>query len=479
MMLPIGLIIERLQKALSEGNRKQVNATATILIRRNADLGSSWQTIANVLSTNGEHRLAVEAGNLALRSSQRDPKAIYQQAILLARAGAVAEARRLLIAVPDNVPSPGAYAYTRGTFALNLGDLDEARHYLLVATSSDPLSGQAWLALAMVARKGDRDILMLLEQSRSAMARASKRERAQYLYGLGKLLCDAGDHDAAFAVIAAASADWRSQINPDRSADSRSAESAVEGYTRASFDGDRRSSSDTSRPILVTGSPRAGTTLIEQILASHTSVAGGGELEIFRRLFNEIGGSSVPPSLQLSEKDIRLGLAEQYLHLLAQRFGEHGRVVDKSLDASRYLGAFATCLPDAPLIWITRNSLDQAWSCFKHFFLRGANWSYDLADIAHHFRLEESLLQKWQDLLGSRLLHVQYERLVHDPEAEIRKILAHCHLDVEPGVFSPHLTRRAVTTASAVQVRQPISASSVGSSAPYRQHLSPFVSAYD
>ena len=149
-------------------------------------------------------------------------------------------------------------------------------------------------------------------------------------------------------------------------------------------------------------------------------------------------------------------LAELYLHLMTERMGPAGRIVDKTIDASRCLGLIACALPDAPLIWMRRDPLDCAWSCFRTFFIHGVAWSYDLADIARHFMLEDALLAFWAERLGDRLLVVPYGELVQLPALWTRRLLDHCGLAEEAGAFEPHKTHRVVATASSLQVRRPI-----------------------
>jgi hypothetical protein len=171
-------------------------------------------------------------------------------------------------------------------------------------------------------------------------------------------------------------------------------------------------------------------------------------------------------------------MASLYLHLLEERAGPTGRIVDKTIDVSRCLGLIAAALPDAPLIWMRREPLDNAWSCFRTFFIHGVAWSYDLADIANHFALEDSLLAFWKARLGDRLLVVPYAELVESPELWTRKLLAHCGLADEPGVYTPHATDRVVMTASAMQVRKPVNRDGLNVAAPYGTMLQPFVDAY-
>jgi hypothetical protein len=163
---------------------------------------------------------------------------------------------------------------------------------------------------------------------------------------------------------------------------------------------------------------------------------------------------------------------------LVERFRTPGRVVDKSLDSSRFLGLAAALLPEAPLVWLTRDPLDRAWSCFRTYFVAGLPWSFDLADMAFHFRLEDALLRRWQEILGDRLLVVPMEALTSEPEPWIRRLLAHCRLAEEPQVFAPHERGGTVTTSSVMQVRRPINRDAIGSAKPYRQFLEPFIEAY-
>jgi hypothetical protein len=226
------------------------------------------------------------------------------------------------------------------------------------------------------------------------------------------------------------------------------------------------------RTIFATGLPRSGTTLIEQVLTAHSAVADGAEIGTLEVFAAQVGGASYPALTRCIETGGAAPTVRMWHRWLDERFGATGRAVDKSVDVSRYLGLVAALLPEAPLIWITRDPLDRAWSCFRTNFNGGSiPWSYDL-------RLEDQLLAQWQEILGERLLVVPYEALVADPQAWIRRLLAHCGLAEEPAAFAPHENRRPVATASMVQVRRPINQGAVGAAEPYREFLAPFIDAY-
>ena len=240
----------------------------------------------------------------------------------------------------------------------------------------------------------------------------------------------------------------------------------------------RQQTEPTGRTIFVIGLPRSGTTLLEQILTGHSAVSDGAETTRLSLFAKDIRGLSYADLGRYVEKVGAAGAARLWRHWMNERFATPGRVVDKTTNTSRLLGPAAALLPEAPLIWVTRDPLDRAWSCFRTYFGPSQSWSYDLDDIAFHFRLEDQLLSRWQEILGERLLVLPYEALVTDPGQWIRRILAHCGLAEEPQVFAPHENSRPVSTASAMQVRRPINRKGIGAAEPYREFLEPFIAAY-
>lgn len=442
-------------------------------------MGEQWHALAHLAARNGELSLARAAMDLFVEVSGGGPVAQYEKAALLEQTGRLRQAYELMRTLPEDSPDAAANAFSRGTAALFLGEIDEARHRLTMATRLRPQSGAAWLSLAMSIRAPEApkvaDSIIAAEPQ---MIAAEEPQRAAYCYARGKVHAERGEHDRAFAAFARGAAIMKSLDSYDRGADRRDAEESLRGYSADTIAELRQKwLGQNARSIFVTGLPRSGTTLVEQILTSHSAVTGGGEIGRLGLLANEVGGISGEAVRRYG--DARPGqAAELWRHWLEELFPEPGRVVDKTLSNTRQLGIAASLLPEAPIIWVTRDPLDRAWSCFRTFFITSMPWSYDLEDIAFHFRLEDRLLEDWRQLLGDRLLVVPYEALVDDPQTWIRRILAHSRLDEEPQVFTPHTTRRAVTTASVMQVRRPINRAGIGSAEPYRRYLQPFIEAY-
>lgn len=470
-------LARRTGEALQRRDRVGFVDAVRSLIEARAPLRTGWEKLATPLLDFGELGLARRAADLHSQVNERSPEALVAQAVIYARAGLREEALALLEAVPRNVPDAATNAYLRGTLLMNLGDAPAARSALTDAHRARPTSGQILHALAaVVSLHEDPEAAALIEAAEAAMASAPDAERAPYLYALGKLYEDRGEVDRAFAAFSEAG-DVQARVRPyNAEADRKSAGAAVSGWSNARIHEIAEAVAPISaRPILVTGPPRSGSTLVEQILVSHSEVSDGEELGRFGLVAASVGGVS-GGNLSAAQAD---EAAAYYGHLFEQRFGSGACAVDKSLDASRYLGLAASVLPQAPLIWLKRDAADTAWSVFRNYFARGVAWSSRLEDIAGHLSLEDALLDRWQEILGRRLLVVRYEELVANPADIIPPMLAHCGLAPEPGVFTPEKTKRAVTTNSTMQVRRPISPRSVGSAEAYRHHLQPFYDAYE
>lgn len=472
--------IEALKGALAAKDRALANAAVARLLDAEAPIGAEWRRIAELMRVSGELTLALRAIDAFIAAAKGVPEARYSKVVLLTQAGRLREAHELAVTLPAHVPDPAGRAYLLGNTALTLGRIEEARDYLLTALKHRPGWGPAWLTLASSGSLRTGPVGDKLLADAAAAARQPPGDLARYHYAVGKLHADRGDTDASFAAYTKGAALLRQLTPYSREGNAANARAAMTGFPAGFIEQmNARQTLDTKRPIFVTGLPRSGTTLVEQILASHSEVTDGAELNCVHQLAVAAGGiSGEAIARHLASGGSPESMARLYLHLLDERFGSQGRVVDKTIDASRFLGLVAAVLPDAPLIWMRRDPLDSAWSCFRTFFIHGVAWSYDLQDIAHHFRLEDQLLSFWQERLGERLLVVPYAQLVDAPENWTGRILKHCGLAEEAAVYAHHETERAVATASSLQVRRPINRDGLNVAAPFARHLQPFVDAY-
>jgi len=473
-------LIEELKRAVAVRDRAATNAAVVKLLDCHAPVGEHWRSFAELMRISGEHTLAHRAMDEFVAAAGHSPQAKYSKAVLLTQSGKMREAYELVNTLPPNVPDRAGRQYVLGNTAITMGMIDEGINHLKKAVKHRPGWGPAWLTLASSVNLANNPLGKRLLLDKMTAEKQGPNDLARYYYALGKLYVDRGESAAAFSAYARGAKLLRKEVPYSKSGNQKNAQAAMSGFDNDLLESQGKlSNANTSRPIFVTGLPRSGTTLVEQILASHSQVANGAELNIAQHVAVLTGGNSGHDLQAYLDKGGSINeVANLYLHLLTEKFGSQGRIVDKTIDVSRYMGLIAAALPDAPLIWMRRDPIDSAWSCFRTFFIHGVGWSYNLEDIAHHFLLEDALLAYWKDRLGKRLLVVPYNELVESPKEWTRILLAHCGLEDEAGVYEPHKTKRVVMTASALQVRKPINKDGLNVSIPYINELQPFIDAY-
>ena len=232
------------------------------------------------------------------------------------------------------------------------------------------------------------------------------------------------------------------------------------------------------KPVFIIGAPRSGTTLVEQITASHSQVHGAGELNWIAALIAELGGGGGQAAFyadhlaRLEAPEIATR-AEQHLERLEELGGGAARIIDKMPFNYQNLGLIALLFPEARIIHCRRDLLDTGLSCYFNLFTEPLAWTTDVADIGCFLNHYASLMAHWRAVLPLRLLEVDYEALIDDAEGQSRAIIEFLGLDWEEGCLAFHATERIVRTASKWQVREPLYAASVGRAGGYADQLAP------
>ena len=236
----------------------------------------------------------------------------------------------------------------------------------------------------------------------------------------------------------------------------------------------------TVEPIFIVGLPRTGTTLVDRILSSHSSVYSAGELNNFTvQLVNVIQGSKNTqkiPKLQMVEKALEINpqvLGKSYLESTRPKTGHTPRFIDKFPFNYLNCGMLRAALPGAKIILLERNPMDTCFAMYRMMFMGIYPFSYDLDELGKYYISYRALADHWQQVLADSIHVVRYETLVQDTENEIRKLLDYCALEWEDSCLNFHENKSASTTASAVQVRQPIYTSSIGKWRRYEKQLAP------
>ncbi len=227
-------------------------------------------------------------------------------------------------------------------------------------------------------------------------------------------------------------------------------------------------------PIFIVGLPRSGSTLVEQILASHSSVEGTFELPNVLTIVREFDHANpqrdaYPESVRAVPPEHFTMLGRRYIEETAPIRTGRAHFIDKMPNNFSHVGLIHAMLPKAIVIDMRRHPMDSCFSTFKQYFAEGQSFSYDLETLGRYYRCYLSLMDHWDQVLPGKVLHLGYEALVRDPQTHIRRLLAHCGLEFEPACLAFHETKRSVRTASAEQVRQPLYASGVG----YWRHFEP------
>ena len=346
------------------------------------------------------------------------------------------------------------------------GNSAAARRHIEQALEADPDDGYAHLVKAQYYTDAD-ELDDEIGRIRQALARTASRPvdiaAAPLNFALGRLLERRSDTDAAFAAYATAN-----RLLAPLQIDDDDRTGAALHQRLSAFGPDvlnelSRHGNPTSQPLFVLGMPRSGTTLVEQMLASHRDVTGLGELELLPNLASSLS----QPSPQAIAEATRL-----YLQSFPAAARKARRVIDKSISSFKHIELILLMFPNAFLVACERHPMDIAWSVFVEYFTKNAMvYSYDLKRIAHHLRLHRQIMDHWDKVVPGRILTLRYEDMVADPEGQARKLVEHAGLDWDPRVLDFHQSRRVVRTASLEQVRQPIYKSSVGKWLKFQPHL--------
>ena len=384
-------------------------------------------------------------------------------AVLCMQMGDYDKALELFDSVLAKIPGDPVTLTSKGHALKTRGNTPEAIASYKKATQSSLAYGEAWHSLANLktVKFNDDDIGKMLAQLEGDDLKFM--DRVYINFSLGKAFEDAEKFDQAFSYYAAG--------NKAKKAQSRySAEQMTDEFNQQKqvfspefISAAKDSGHSAADPIFVVGLPRAGSTLLEQILSSHSQVDGTLELPNVLSLVNELrrggnmtGDNLYPSILETLDNSKYREFGETYIADTQVHRQSAPFFIDKMPNNFRHIGLIKLMLPNAKIIDARRHPLGCCFSGYKQLFAEGQAFSYDLADAGTYFRDYESLMDFWQGAFPEQILHVQYEDVVNDFETQVRRILNYCGLPFEEACLSFYKTERAVRTPSSEQVRQPI-----------------------
>jgi tetratricopeptide (TPR) repeat protein len=352
------------------------------------------------------------------------------------------------------------------------GRFDEAETLYRRALQTDPDLPAAWAALVGLRKMSYADLPWLKAAEKLTAGTLAPLEEADLRFAMGKFYDDVGNFAQAFRNYERANQLQKSAAVPyDREARTRFVGEMIRAYPAGSLRGPQEGSSDSVRPVFVVGMMRSGTSLIEQIISSHSAAAGAGELPFWNDVAHKhpeaLSGTGLTESL-------RRKLSQAYLSTLSRQPDQAQRVVDKSTYNTDYLGLIHSVFPNARILYVRRDPLDVCLSCYFNQLSPAQNFAMDLEDLAHHYREHQLMMAHWASVLpAGTLLTVRYADLVSDQEHWTRKILEFIALGWDERCLDSHTVERPVLTASFWQVRQKIYQTSLGRWRNYKKFIAP------
>lgn len=454
-------------------------------IQIKSDYAESYSNLGTALRDLGqlEEAIAVQRQAIELKPNFASAHcnlgaALYDQGRL---EEAVAAYRQAIILKPNFDVAHG----NLGAALIELGRSSEAHSSLEHAIRLAPrnIKHRRYLGELEPYASGDPRLAGLEQLARDA-AQLAVDDRIELHFALGKAYDDIGRHAEAFRQWRDGNALKRQLVAYDEAATLGVLDRIRSVFTPDLMRARQKAGHPSSVPVFIIGMPRSGTTLVEQILASHPQVFGAGELKHFSAAMKGIrarfGSSKSFPEIVLSMTDTDFReLGARYLAEIEKLAPAAKRIIDKRPTNFQVAGLIHLALPNAFIIHTIRDPIDTCLSCFSKLFTDKQVQTYDLAELGRYYHNYQKLMAHWEHLLPvGRILDVRYEDIVTDLEGQARRIIAHCGLDWDPRCLTYYKTERPIRTASVLQVRQPIYNNAIGRWRAYEPFLGPLMAEF-
>lgn len=445
----------------------------------NPDNIQSYAGYASALSGLGRHEDAFEQVGIALKKEPENLTYLALQADLYNALGQFEKTLECCEAIFNKSPNDERAATVAASTYEILNDPQRAFTYIEPFLEKDIPSVSIALCYANIGRKiGQSEDTIKYLESALQLVNIGVTDLSSMHFVLGRALDKAGEYDKAFNHYDTGNKLLQSDFNPD----------AFRQYindTIQVFNSDFKkhlsvSSEQTSRPIFIIGMPRSGTSLVEQIIASHTSVFGAGELEKISKLSDELPGILKTDKrpldcLCLADEKIMAQLSQAYLDYLTGLNADAEYITDKMPGNYMNLGLIQLLFPNSKIIYCKRNPLDNCLSCYFQNFSRDINWSYNQKHLGFVYNEHLRLMEHWKNVLELPILEVQYETLTSNQESITRDILKFLDLEWEDQCLDFHKNKRLMWTASYDQVRHAMYSNSVERWKNYADYIEPLI----
>jgi tetratricopeptide (TPR) repeat protein len=368
-----------------------------------------------------------------------------------------------------------------GTTFQQLGRMDEARQAYLTAAQLDPAMGSAYRHIAEITKLDNKDGIDVIKivQAGLAVPNVDEEGMMHLSFAWAKVNDGQKNYPEAFAAYKQGNDIKRKQQDYNKSANNQLFKHIKSNYNQNFLSDASNSGLSEDKPIFILGMPRSGTTLVEQIISSHTDVTGAGELSYMSDQPKQFKGGALAfhkrfPGMGQAQWQ---AIAQAYLVGLNSYDEGKPRITDKMPHNFLNIGIISKLFPNAKIIHCKRNPVANCLSLYKAFFGGKSShpYAYNLKDLAHYHNLYEDLMAHWREALPGRFYEVSYEQLTSNQEPESRQLIEYCGLEWQDGCLDFHKTQRKVKTASAFQVRQPMHNQSVDLWKRYGDALQPLL----
>ncbi len=453
-------------------------ADAEHLLRRAVEIAPSFTAaraqLALVLGRMGRPAEALPLLDQLFEDDAEDIGHFNLKAATVARLGDFEAAISIYETVLERAPKQARVWLSYGHMLKTVGRQADGVAAYRRTIALQPALGEAWFSLANLKTvKFDKADIAAMRTALQ-LPSLNDEDRFHLDFALGKAMHDAGKADEAFAHYAAGNALRRKSQPYSRADTTRAVDRAIAAFTAEVLA--KPGGPDGRDPIFIVGMPRAGSTLVEQILSSHSLIEGTAELPDLPALARKV--KHYPKGAAALSADERAAIGEEYLKRASvQRRTERPYFIDKLPNNWLYVPFIHLVLPNAKIIDARRHPLGCCFSNFRQHFARGQAFTYDLDDVGSYYADYVRLMDHVDAVLPGKVHRVIYERMVDDTEAEVRALLDYLGLEYEPTCLAFHETERAVRTASSEQVRQPIYRDATNEWRRYEAHLDPLKAA--
>jgi len=365
-----------------------------------------------------------------------------------------------------------------GTIHIDLGQTDEAFNCYVHALAIEPDNTKLHLHLSSIKhyKEGD-DTQFTHMQSLLSSSNLSKSERVDLCFALAKAYKDLGKKDELFKALNEGNQLRKEELNYslDKDQEKHAIYRKLFISTPAIIENPSSYEPSTIRPIFIVGMPRSGTTLVEQIISSHHKVHGAGELSTFHKLIAPIVNNYLDHNNALSEKNF-LSIRQNYLNFLTTLNVPEVVITDKSPTNFENIGFILKAFPEVKIVHLKRDPMAICWSIYQRYFpSNGLGFPYNMEDLAGFYRSYSEMMAFWHELFPNKIYDISYEGLTTNQEEETRKLLEYCELEWDENCLNFHASKRAISTASSLQVKEKMYQGSSEAWKKYETYLKPLI----